>query len=137
MAPEAREPGAMPADLALVRRLVTAENGLAIVSTTRADGTVQSSLVNAGVLDHPVTGEPVVGLVVRADALKLRLMRASGRACVAWRSGWEWVAVEGPVDVAGPDDALAGVADGELPACCAPCSAPPAARTTTGTSTTG
>lgn len=103
------------ADLALVRRLAAAEGGLAIVSTTRADGTVHSSLVNAGVLDHPVTGGPVVGLVVRADAFKLRRMRASGRACVAFRSSWEWAAVEGPVDLAGPDHPLDGVPAEQIP----------------------
>ena len=102
-------------DLTLVRRLAAAEGGLAIVSTTRADGTVHSSLVNAGVLEHPVTGEPVIGAVVRADAFKLRRMRATGRACVAFRAAWEWVAVEGPVELAGPDDPLAGVPATDLP----------------------
>jgi PPOX class probable F420-dependent enzyme len=105
----------MPADLALVRRLAAAEGGLAIVATTRADGTVQSSLVNAGVLDHPVSGEPVVGLVARSSALKLRLIRRNGRACVTFRSGWEWAAAEGPVDLAGPDDLLDGVAPEAIP----------------------
>ena len=105
----------MPADLASVRRLTTAERGLAIVSTTRADGSVQSSLVNAGLLDHPVTGDPVVGLVARADAFKLRRIRSTGRACVAFRSGWEWVAVEGPAELAGPDDRLDGLPPGDVP----------------------
>ena len=35
---------------------------LAVVSTLRADGTIQSSVVNAGVLAHPVSGADVVGL---------------------------------------------------------------------------
>jgi PPOX class probable F420-dependent enzyme len=105
----------MPADLDLVRRLATAEGGLAIVSTTRADGSVQSSLVNAGLLEHPVSGAPVVGLVVRADALKLRLIRRNGRACVTFRTGWEWASVEGPVDIAGPDDPFDGVAADAVP----------------------
>ena len=99
----------MRADLTLVRRLAAAEGGLAIVSTTRADATVQSSLVNAGVLDHPVSGDPVIGLVVRADAFKLRRIRVTGRACVAFRAKWEWAAVEGPAELAGPDDPLDGV----------------------------
>ncbi len=103
----------MVADLDLVRRLAAADRGLAIVATTRADGSVQSSLVNAGVLDHPVTGEPVVGLVVAGGALKLRLMRRSGRAAVTFRAGWEWVAVEGPISMIGPDDPAPGV---DLPA---------------------
>ncbi len=33
------------------------DNGLAVVSTLRADLTIQSSLINAGALPHPVTGE--------------------------------------------------------------------------------
>lgn len=37
------------------------EHGLSVVATLRADGTIQSSVVNAGVLHHPVTGAPVVG----------------------------------------------------------------------------
>ena len=32
-----------------------AERGLAVVSTLRADDTIQSTLVNAGTLDHPGT----------------------------------------------------------------------------------
>lgn len=38
--------------------LAAAERGLAVVSTVRADGTVQASLVNVGLLPHPVSGEP-------------------------------------------------------------------------------
>jgi PPOX class probable F420-dependent enzyme len=98
----------MPADLDLVRRLVAADRGLAIVATTRSDGTVQASLVNAGVLDDPVSGGPVVGLVARGSALKVRLLRRSGRASVTFRSGWEWVSVEGPVALIGPDDTADG-----------------------------
>jgi PPOX class probable F420-dependent enzyme len=99
----------MPADLDLVRRLVNAEHGLAIVSTTRADGSVQTSLVNAGVLADPLTGEPAVGFVAQGAALKVRLIRAAGRAAVTFRSGWEWVGVEGPVTLIGPDDLPSGV----------------------------
>ena len=42
-----------------ILRLVALDHGLAGLSTLRADGTVQSTVVNAGVVDHPVTGEPV------------------------------------------------------------------------------
>jgi PPOX class probable F420-dependent enzyme len=99
----------MAADLDLVRRLGAADHGLAVIATTRADGSVQASVVNAGVLDHPVTGEPVVGVVARGDALKVRLVRRAGRAAVTFRAGWEWAAVEGPVSLIGPDDPLPGV----------------------------
>jgi hypothetical protein len=36
---------------------------LAVVSTCRSDGTIQASVVNAGVLAHPVGREEVVGFV--------------------------------------------------------------------------
>jgi hypothetical protein len=65
------------ADLELVRRLVAADNGLAVVSVARADSTVQTSLVNAGVLDHRIEGGPVIGFVARGDALKVRPVRRS------------------------------------------------------------
>jgi len=93
----------MTGDLELVRRLAAADQGLAIVSTTRPDGTVQSSLVNAGVFDHPVTKEPTVAFVARGNAYKLRLFATAGRANAVFRQRWEWVSVEGPVDIIGPD----------------------------------
>ena len=92
------------ADLELVKRIGAANHGLAIVSVARRDGSVHSSLVNAGVLEHPVKGTPVVGLVAGGAAKKLRLLRAAGRATLAFQDGWQWVAVEGPIEVAGPDD---------------------------------
>ena len=93
----------MRADLELVRRLAAADQGLAIVSTTRTDGTVHSSLVNAGVFDHPMTKEPTIALVARGSAYKLRLLATAGRANAVFRAGWEWVSVEGRVDILGPD----------------------------------
>jgi PPOX class probable F420-dependent enzyme len=103
------------ADLDLVRRLGAADRWLAVVATARADGSVHASLVNAGILDDPVTGRPVVGLVAAGGTRKLTHMRRSGRATVVWRSGWEWVAVEGPVRIAGPDDPLDGVPPESVP----------------------
>src|SRR6478735_623655 len=103
------------ADLDLVRRLVSADHGLAIVSTTRVDGTVHTSLVNAGVLTDPVGGEPVVGFVARGSALKVRLLRRVGRAAVTFRAGWEWAAVEGPTTLIGPDDPVGGVPADQVP----------------------
>jgi PPOX class probable F420-dependent enzyme len=104
------------ASLDLVRRLGAADNWLAVVTTTRADGSVHASLVNAGVVDDPVTGRPVIGLVAGGGTRKLAHLRRSGRATVVFRSGWEWVAVEGPVRIAGPDDPLEGVLPQDVPA---------------------
>jgi PPOX class probable F420-dependent enzyme len=102
-------------DLAAFAGLVPLDHGLVVVSTTRDDGTVQSSVVNAGVLDHPVTGDPVVGLVAAGSARRLVNLRARPRATVVIRAGWRWAGVEGPVDLAGPDDALAGVEGDAIP----------------------
>jgi hypothetical protein len=88
------------------RELGARESGLAVVVTTRANGSAQASVVNAGVLDHPVTGELVVGFVARGGAKKLTNLRARPRTTLVFRSGWEWVAVEGAADLAGPDDVL-------------------------------
>ena len=92
------------ADLDLVRRLGQAESGLAIVATTRADGTVQPSLVNAGVMTRPGGSDDVVAFVGRGDAVKLRNMRQRPRAAVVFRSGWEWATVEGAARIIGPGD---------------------------------
>ena len=100
-------------DLSDFARLVARDHGLCVVSTLRPDATIQSSVVNAGVLDHPVTGEPVVGLVARGRSRKLANLRARPRATVVVRAAWEWVAAEGPADLAGPDDKLGDLdADG-------------------------
>jgi PPOX class probable F420-dependent enzyme len=104
------------ADLDLVRRLVAADHGLAIVSTTRADGTIQASLVNAGVTTHPTHGHDVVAFVARGDAVKLRHLRRRPYGNVVLRAGWEWVAVEGETTLAGPDDPLVGLDAGDRPA---------------------
>jgi hypothetical protein len=88
---------------------------LAVVVTSRADGTAQTSVVNAGVLGHPVTGEPVVGFVARGPVHKLANLRVRARTTVVLRSGWEWVAVEGDAELAGPDDSLEGLDPRDVP----------------------
>lgn len=105
----------MTADLDDVRRLVAAEHGLATLATTRRDGTVQVSLVNAGVLPHPLTGVQLVGLVAIGGTVKLTQLRERPRATLAWRHAWAWVAVEGSVQLAGPDDPLDGFDPARLP----------------------
>ena len=98
-----------------VRDLVAREHGLAVLTTQRADGSMPASVVNAGVLEHPVTGSPVVALVARGGTKKLANLRARPRATVVFRVGWEWAAVEGNVELVGPDDPLAGFDSGAVP----------------------
>lgn len=96
------------ADLELVRRLVAADHGLAVVATTRADGSIQASLVNAGVTTDP-GGNDAVAFVARSDAVKLAHLRRRPYANVVFRASWEWVAVEGAVTIVGPDDPADGI----------------------------
>ncbi len=104
----------MPSDLDHVRRLVR-KDSLAVVATARPDGTIHASVVNAGVLDDPLTGEPCVGLVAAGAARKLEHLRSSGRAALVFRHGPDWVAVEGPVQLMGPNDQLEGFSRFQLP----------------------
>lgn len=86
-----------------VAALVAKEHGLAIISTLRANGTIQSSLVNAGVMDHPVTGEQVLACVTYGP-VKLANLRARTQVTVTLRSGWQWATVEGHAQLVGPHD---------------------------------
>jgi hypothetical protein len=86
------------------KKLVAGDHGLVTVSALRGDGTISSSVVNAGVLPHPVTREAVVGMVVRGGTKKLAYWRERPYANVVVRSGWQWAAAEGRVDLIGPDD---------------------------------
>lgn len=90
--------------LADFAELLGLDHGLCVVSTLRGDGTVQSSVVNAGVLGHPLSRERVVGLVARGGSRKLLNLRRDPRVTVVARAGWRWAAVEGDADVVGPDD---------------------------------
>ena len=104
------------ANLDDVRRLGAADHGLAVVSTIARDGAPHSSVVNAGTLDHPVDGRPVVGFVLRSATAKHRNLRRDSRASLVFRSGWQWAGVSGPVDLVGPDDPLDGFDLSGLPA---------------------
>lgn len=83
--------------------LSRSETGLAIVSTARADRTVQSSLVNTGLVEHPGNGEQVLAFVTYGP-VKLRNLRERPDLAVAFRSGWRYATVEGRAELAGPDD---------------------------------
>jgi PPOX class probable F420-dependent enzyme len=82
------------------------DSGLAVVSTLRADNTIQSSLVNTGIVDR--SGDQVLGFVTYGR-VKLANLRKRPQVTVAFRAGWQWAAVEGVAVLAGPDDPMAGV----------------------------
>lgn len=83
--------------------LARPEQFLMTVATLRADGTIQASLVNAGVVAHPITGEDAVAFVTYGAA-KLRNLRARPQITLTVRSGWQWATVEGVAQIIGPDD---------------------------------
>ena len=99
-------------DLSIFTELVPLDHGLCVISTLRDDGRVHSSVVNAGVLEHPLNGEQVVGLVTIGGSRKLRNLRADRRATIVARAGWRWATVEGDAEIIGPDDPHPGV-DGD------------------------
>ena len=97
------------ADIEDFGRLIGGDHGLVVVSTVRDDGTINSSVVNAGVLPHPVTGQAVVGMVLRGGTRKLDHLRKRPYANVVVRAGWQWAAAEGRTELAGPDDPMPGI----------------------------
>jgi len=95
--------------LSAFAEVVSLDHGLCVLSTLRRDGSVQASVVNAGVLPHPLTGVQVVALVAVGGARKLHNLRADPRATIVARAGWQWAAVEGHAEILGPDDPHPGV----------------------------
>jgi PPOX class probable F420-dependent enzyme len=91
-------------DLSPFAELVPLDHGLCVLSTLRGDGIAPATVVNAGVLPHPVTGADVVGLVAAGSARKLRNLRVDPRATIVVRAGWRWAAAEGTAEIIGPDD---------------------------------
>ena len=73
------------------------DSGLAIVSTLRADHTIQSSLVNTGIVGDRLA-------FVTYGKVKIANLRARPQLAVAFRNGWQFATVEGTAEVAGPDD---------------------------------
>jgi PPOX class probable F420-dependent enzyme len=92
--------------------LAKEESGLAVISTVRADGTVQASLVNVGLLPHPANGQPALGFTTYGR-VKLANLRARPQLAVTFRNGWQWATVEGSAELVGPDDAQPWLPDAD------------------------
>jgi PPOX class probable F420-dependent enzyme len=89
------------------------ESGLTVVSTLRGDNTIQASLVNAGVLPHPETGDPILAFVTYGR-VKLANLRVRPQLAATFRNGWQWATVEGSAQLAGPDDPQPWLTDERL-----------------------
>jgi hypothetical protein len=88
-------------DLPAFAELAAKDQGLVVFTTLRRDGSAQASVVNAGVLPHPLTNEPVVALVAIGGARKLAHLRAT-------------TVVRGSAQLIGPDDPHPEVDDERL-----------------------
>jgi PPOX class probable F420-dependent enzyme len=101
-------------DLARFEELVPLDHGLCVVVTLRADHTPHTTVVSAGVLPHPVTGDASVAFVAAGGTRKLAHLRADPTTAVVVRAGWQWTAVEGRAELIGPDDPHSEVDDERL-----------------------
>lgn len=101
-------------DLSRFEALVPLDHGLSVVVTRRADHTPHTSVVNAGVLPLPVTGERAVAFVAAGGTRKVANLRADPTIAVVVRAGWQWTAVEGHAQLIGPDDSHPEVDDERL-----------------------
>jgi PPOX class probable F420-dependent enzyme len=95
-----------------VAAIAARDHYLAVVSTLRADSTIQASVVNAGVFPHPATGRAALAFVTYGR-VKLANLRARPQVTLTFRDGWRWATVEGRAQLAGPDDPQPWVADPE------------------------
>ncbi|EID13519.1 hypothetical protein MXEN_10916 [Mycobacterium xenopi RIVM700367] len=101
-------------DLSAFAELLSKDRGLCVLATLRSDRSIQASVVNAGVLPHPLTSADVVGLVAIGGSQKLRNLRVDSRVTVVARAGWQWATVEGHAEIIGPDDPHPDVDDEAL-----------------------
>ncbi len=97
------------ASLEDVKELAASEQGLCVVGTTRPDGSVHASVINAGPMPDPATGDEIFAFVARGSARKVALIEAAGRASLTYRRGWRWAGVEGPARVIDAARTPAGV----------------------------
>jgi PPOX class probable F420-dependent enzyme len=101
-------------DLAQFAELVSLDHGLSVVVTLRADHSPHTTVVNAGVLAHPVTGDRSVAFVAAGGTRKLVHLRTDPTIAVVARAGWRWATVEGRAELIGPDDPHPEVNDEQL-----------------------
>ncbi len=94
--------------LADFARVAAGEHNFCVAATTRGDGTVQASVVSAGVMDDAVVFVAVGG------SRKLENLRARPHVTVVAQSGGRWVSVEGEARLIGPDDPVDGVDSEQL-----------------------
>src|SRR3954463_15613103 len=84
--------------------LAAPEHYPGVVAIRRADGSIHASVVNAGEVQHPLTGDRAIGFVTYGP-VKLSNLRERPEIAVTYRAGWSWATIEGTANIIGPDDA--------------------------------
>jgi PPOX class probable F420-dependent enzyme len=97
------------------RELGERSGGLVVFDTVATSGWPHPSVVNAGVVDHPVSGESVVALVAVGGSRKIRNLERDPRVTVTFRDGARWLTVRGEAALIGPDHPASGFAADGVP----------------------
>jgi PPOX class probable F420-dependent enzyme len=108
------EQGVVVTDLTYLKQLIPLDHGLSVIITTRPNGSPQTSVVNAGVIAHPLHGDDVVAFVTAGRARKLTFLRANPNVTVVVRAGWQWASLDGTAELIGPDDPHPDLDDEQL-----------------------
>src|SRR5947199_10075286 len=85
-------------DLNDFAKVAASDHNFCVMTTARSDGTMQASVVSAGLMKDAVV------VVARGGSRKLANLRARPAATIVASSGGAWVAVEGTAQLVGPDD---------------------------------
>jgi PPOX class probable F420-dependent enzyme len=90
--------------LAEFAQLAGADHNFCVIATTREDGTVQASVVSAGVMRHPAGDADAVVCVAVGGSRKLANLRVRPATTVVTSNAGSWITVEGRAELIGPDD---------------------------------
>ena len=90
-------------DIEIFSNYLLEETGLVTVSTTQVDGRVLSSVVNCGMIEHPLTGDTCVAFVSGSKAARLKHIDRGSQVTITARRGWAWSSITGPADLIRPE----------------------------------
>ena len=90
-------------DIEIFSNYLSEETGLVTVSTTQVDGRVLSSVVNCGMIEHPLTGGTCVAFVSGSKAARLKHIDRGSHVTITARRGWAWSSVTGPAALIRPE----------------------------------